>query len=358
MRYILVILILIHGLIHLTGFVKAFGFAEMPQLSSPVSRPAGIAWLLAAILLLITAGLMIMKTAWAWPAIAAAVLSQIMIVSMWHDARFGTLANGILIVAALLAIGSSRFEHRFWQEVKTERMRTTAQIPEILTEGDLQRLPDPVQRYLRYVGAVNKPKVVAAKIVFEGRMRGRGKDWFPFRSVQYNFFDHPKRLFFMKGRMFGIEVPGFHAYREGRASMDIRLFGLFPVVNIKGPVLDTTETVTLFNDICLAAPAALVDDRIKWVAIDDNTAQATYTVNGISISATLYFNASGQLINFISNDRTEVNEMLRIPFSTPVHQYSQVNGFNLATDGDAVWHYADGDFVYGKFYLQEVVYNP
>ena len=36
------------------------------------------------------------------------------------------------------------------------------------------------------------------KIVFDGEMRDKGKDYFKFNSVQYNFFEDPTRLFFMK----------------------------------------------------------------------------------------------------------------------------------------------------------------
>jgi hypothetical protein len=52
MRLAFVLLMFVHGLIHLMGFLKAFGLAELPQLTLPISRPAGIAWLLATVLTL------------------------------------------------------------------------------------------------------------------------------------------------------------------------------------------------------------------------------------------------------------------------------------------------------------------
>ncbi len=86
--------------------------------------------------------------------------------------------------------------------------------------------------------------------------------------------------------------------------------------------------------------------------------KATYSINGdTNISAILYFNAKGQLINFVSNDRMDVNSKQTIPFSTPVHKYGKINGYNLPVVADAVYHFPDGDFVYGKFYLQDIQYN-
>lgn len=86
---------------------------------------------------------------------------------------------------------------------------------------------------MRYCGAVNKPKVKNMKIVFDGEMRDRGKGFFKFNSVQYNFFDEPTRLFFMKATMYGTIVPGYHCYQNARATMQIKLLGLFNVVNLK-----------------------------------------------------------------------------------------------------------------------------
>ena len=56
MKYILVALLVIHGLIHLLGFVKAFDLAQPAQLQAPISRPLGILWLSAALLLVVAAG--------------------------------------------------------------------------------------------------------------------------------------------------------------------------------------------------------------------------------------------------------------------------------------------------------------
>ena len=188
-------------------------------------------------------------------------------------------------------------------------------------------------------------------------MREKGKDWFKATSVQYNFYDEPTRLFFMKGKMFGMTIPGYHRYVKAKATMDIRLFGLFPIVKQSGDIMNKTETVTLFNDMCLMVPATLIDKRIQWGPIDSLTTKAIFTNRGISISAILYFNETGQLINFTSDDRTAITDMKRYRFSTPVTDYKNINGINVPTYGEAIWHYPDEEFVYGKFNLKTIQYN-
>ena len=188
-------------------------------------------------------------------------------------------------------------------------------------------------------------------------MRDKGKDWFKFTAVQYNFFDEPTRLFFMKAKMYGVPVPGYHCYQNATASMQIKLLGLFNVVNIKGTIMSKAETVTVFNDLCLMAPAALIDKRIEWTAIDSLSAKATFSNGVYKITATLYFNELGQLINFTSDDRYAVTDLKQYRFSTPVKDYTEINGINIWKYGEAVWHYPDGEFVYGKFSLKSIEYN-
>lgn len=357
LRYALLFLLLVHGAIHLMGFAKAFGFGQVPQLTKAISKPLGWCWLLAALLLLATALLFALrKETWWLPGLAGVLLSQVLIITTWSDARYGTIANVLLLLALVLAIGSWRFEHGFRRDVGAAIASRPAS-NSLVTESDLAHLPAPVRNYLRYAGVVGRPQVRNYSIRFKGSMRSRKQDWFEFGSEQYNFCEQPTRFFFMKAKMKGVTVPGYHAYRNGKASMQIRAFGLIPVANQQGPQLDKAETVTIFNDLCLFAPAALIDTAIRWQEIDAHAARARFTVGTVTISADLIFNDKGELINFISDDRYEVNEGKFHRFSTPVSNYRDFGGYRLPAYGEAVWHYPDGLFTYGKFQVQEIRYN-
>ncbi len=358
MKYIVITVLLIHGLIHVMGFAKAYGYGNITQLSQHISKPAGLLWLLAAGLF-IAAIVMFFNNndTWWLTGTFAAVISQLLIFTVWQDAKFGTIANVLALAVAFAGYSMQRFENNYKKDVSENLMRTNTLENAVLTEADMAHLPAPVQKYLRYAGVVNKPKVKNVKIEFEGKMREKGKGWFPFTSEQYNFFDTPARLFFMKGKMFGTTVPGYHAYKNNTASMDIRLFGKYHIVNIQGDTLFKTETVTFFNDMCLLAPAALIDKRIRWETIDSFSAKAIFANGDTQISATLHFNEQGQLVNFISDDRTEAGSMKKYRFSTPVKNYKDINGYHVVHYGEAVWHYPDGAFTYGQFTLKDVQYN-
>jgi hypothetical protein len=102
MRWLLVAMLTVHGLIHLMGPAKAFGYADLPQLTQPISRPTGVAWLVAAVLMLATAMLAVAEVrAWWMVGALAVVVSQAVIVWSWQDAWAGTIANAILLAAVV-----------------------------------------------------------------------------------------------------------------------------------------------------------------------------------------------------------------------------------------------------------------
>ncbi|MBK6967086.1 MAG: hypothetical protein IPH20_25080 [Bacteroidales bacterium] len=83
---------------------------------------------------------------------------------------------------------------------------------------------------------------------------------------------------------------------------------MFKVVDLSGEELTTAETVTLLNDMCIFAPGCLVDKRLVWSEIDSMSTKVTLTNGKYIVSAILYFNESGELINFMSDDRSALQD--------------------------------------------------
>ena len=360
MRIIFTVLILAHGLIHLLGFFKSVKPQSVKKLSQSISKQRGIVWLLSAILFSATAVTYFKMFDWWWMlALPAVIISQILIISAWQDAKFGTIANIIILTVVVIGFASQSFEDEFRSDVKDALIVAESADSEIITEKDLQHLPAAVQKYLKYAGVLGKERVRNVRIEFEGEMRSKKMDWFPFTSKQYNTFEPPTRSFFMYGDMMGTSVPGYHSYKDGKASMLVKLFALIPVADNKGELMNKAETVTVFNDMCLMAPASLIDMRVSWGSSDSTYADATYTNNDISISAKLFFNEIGQLTDFISDDRYDLSgdSPMNYRFSTPVKEYRKFGSMNVMAYGEAIWHYPDGEFVYGKFRLKNIEYN-
>ena len=113
--------------------------------------------------------------------------------------------------------------------------------------------------------------------------------------------------------------------------------------------------------MCILAPSTLIDSRISWREIDDFTVEGTFTNDGISVKALLYFNEQGQLINFISDDRyywNEDNTYELVRWTTPISKYKQINNLTLASYGEAVWIKDGEEIPYAKFNIKDVTINP
>ena len=231
----------------------------------------------------------------------------------------------------------------------------------VLTEAEIAYLPEPVRKYILYAGCIGKPTVNNFRVDFSGKIRDhKNPVWMELTSEQYNFIKTPTRLFYLDAAMKGLPVAGFHCYKNGVAHMDIKLLSIFEVEYLKGKEMNISETVTFFNDLCVMAPAALIDKRIKWLETVGNKVKASFTNNGITISAWLYFNEKRELVNFVSEDRSalvENGEMIKLKWSTPLRDYKEINGYRLASYAEAIYTYPDGDFTYATFTLKNAEYN-
>jgi hypothetical protein len=265
------------------------------------------------------------------------------------------------VAASLVGLfGPRSFRAEF--AAATRARSSPAGRPSLVDEADLARLPVPVATYLRTIGVVGRPQVHDYRLHFTGRIRsGPESRWMPFSADQYSRVAGPTRIFLMRARMYGVPVEAFHRYERGRATMRVRLMGFVPVAGASGKVMDTSETVTVLNDMALLAPPSLLDSRIQWEPIDERSATALFTVDGTTVAATLSFDSEGLLSNFVSEDRSRSSSdgrtFTRLRFSTPVSDYRDFGGVRLPAYGEAWWHAPDGAFAYGEFRLREAVWN-
>jgi hypothetical protein len=364
MRTALALVLTLHALIHLMGLAKAFGWAALPQLTMPISRPFGLLWLAAALLLLAAAAALWAAPRAFWIIGAAGLLvSQAVIASSWGDARYGTVANGVLLAAVVygaFAWGPFGLRAEYRQRVAQalaaigSQPARPAQAAAVLTEADLAPLPPPVQRYLRFAGVVGQPRVAHFSVRMNGRIRGAADaPWMPFTAEQHNFFDPPRRYFFMQATRSGLPLDGLHAYAEDGASMRIRLLSMFGLVSLSGPALTRTETVTLLNDMAVMAPASLIDPALRWRQIDASQVEATFRNGAHEVRAVLVFDAGGALVNFWSDDRPALaaDGVTLVPqrWSTPIAAYRRQGASLLASRGEARYAAPGGEYAYLEF---------
>lgn len=367
LRWIVAVVVVLHGLIHLLGAAKGLGWADVTQLKEPISTAMGVAWLAAAVLVVLAGVLLIIRARWWWVVGAVAVVaSQTVILTLWSDAKAGTVANIILLAAVVYGYASQgpasyRAEYR-----RRVDAALTEPLPNgVVTEADLADLPEPVATYVRRSGAVGQPRVTNFQARIHGRIRaGTTTAWMSFTGEQVNTYGpQPSRLFFMDATMFGLPVDILHTYVGPSATMRVKACSLVPMVNAAGPDMDQAETVTVFNDLCILAPAAIIDAPVTWQRVDDHHVCGTFINGAHTVTAELVFSDDHDLIDFISDDRlrasADAKNFTPQLWSTPVREYRTIDSRRVGTHGEGRWHAPEpeGEFAYLEFNLDGITYN-
>jgi hypothetical protein len=276
-----------------------------------------------------------------------------------NSKRFRNIQIIITIMATLISCSTSK---KVFLEKKSQEFASQPLHKEIaVTQPEINHLPVCVQKYLAYTGAIGKSKPQNVCIEFDADMfRKPGDKPMKSHSVQYNFYGNYSRLFLMKASKMGIPFRALHLYINVQASFQVKVAELFKVVDITGEELTKAETVTLLNDMCIFAPGSLTDKRLSWKEIDSLSCEVMFINGKYKVSAILFFNEAGELINFISDDRSALQDdgsMKQFRWSTPVSAYKEFEGRKVPTVGKTIWHYPEGDFTYGVFTLKSIKYN-
>lgn len=369
LRWLLVAAFAAHGLTHLLGVAKGFGWANVSQLTKPIGVAGGVLWLLAAALVLSAAVLLAVGAPTWWWALAfgAATMSQISIATSWTDARAGTIVNLVLVLAAGIGFateGPSSF-HAQYRERAAQAVAAVNPSPAVLDTADLVDLPSPLAAYIRRSGAVGQPRVVSFHADFHGRIRsGPDAAWMPFTGQQVNTYGpRPRRIFLMDATRSGLPVTVLHVFTDTTATMRVKLLSLFTMVDASGPEMDRGETVTVFNDLVVMAPGAIVDAPVTWTAIDGRHVRGEFTDGDQTISAVLTFDAEHDLVDFVSDDRlaasSDGKSFTQRRWSTPLTDHHDNHGHRVFTLGKGVWNAGQPgeSFTYLEFQLDAISYN-
>lgn len=361
LRWAVVIIVTVHGLIHLLGAAERFGWADDPTLEP--SNGLGALWLAAAFLLLVTALFAALGRVVGWwlLAVVAALVSQVAILTSWDVSGSGTVVNVFLLIVALYSFllrGPFSF-HAQWHHQVDEALAQADALAPVVTEDDLEGLPAPLAAYIRRSGAVGRPRPTSLRADFTGRIRsGPDAPWLPFSGKQVNTFGaDPHRIFLMEASRYGLPVLVLHRYAGATASMRAKVLSVATVMDAAGPELDQGETVTVFNDLVVLAPGAIVGAPVEWTALDDRQVRGVFTNGRHSVTALLTFDGD-RLVNFVSDDRFRASEdgteFTAQTWSTPLAGHSDDEGHHVITSGVGRWRDPKGWFTYVEMEFEDI----
>lgn len=360
LKYLLVLVIAIHGLIHLMGYAKAFGYGNIPQLKKPVSKPVGILWLIAAIHL-ITVAIFYMsgKDDWWIVAIPVLIISQILIIMFWKDAKMGTIANLIILIPFMIAAASWQMNRNYKAEVKQMLPIAGTTNNSIITQQMLAPLPPVVQQWLQRSGVVGRENIQQIYLQQSGEMMTKQNGrWIPFTAEQYFTTDKPAfnwRTTIQPSSF--LLMTGRDKYKDGKGHMLIKAYSLYPVVDAKGKETDQGSMLRYLAEICWF-PSAALSRYIQWEAVDSVSAKATMSYGGITASGVFIFNKDGDMLSFeadryyVDNKKTTLEKWL-----IRCKGYTVFNCIRIPSQCEVTWKLKAGDYTWLKVTITGIVYN-
>ncbi|MCU7548939.1 hypothetical protein OCK74_07415 [Chitinophagaceae bacterium LB-8] len=367
-RYIFAALMILHGLIHLMGFTKAFKYNETSGITGNISKPAGLLWLLSCFLFITSAFVFLLdKGSWWILAAMALLLSQILVVIYWHDAKAGTVANIIIFLVALVSWAKWDFNKKVQQEIRQvmqQEDRALRQIDHfkknIVTEDMIKNLPTPVQRWLRNSGIMGREMIHSVHLKQKGwmRMAPDKKNWIEATSEQYFTTDKPAFIWHVKMQMMPlVSVSGRDKFVDGKGQMLIKAFSLVNIVNDEDEKIDQGTLQRYLAEICWF-PSAALSPYIIWQPIDDSTATAIMTYHGTKGSVTFYFNKLGDMVS-CKADRFKGSGPGATLEKWVVNStgFAVMNGIRMPVKSEATWQLAEGDFTWYKLEITDIEYN-
>ncbi len=267
---------------------------------------------------------------------------------------------GVLLIAVAGGVGFSvwRFNNQVAWETEALFSNNTA-TDEVITEEMVRDLPTPVKRWLQNSGIIGREaiKTVHLKQKGELRLKPDQEKWMKAESEQAFTIDHPGFIWRVKTTMAGMPVIGRDLFMNGQGSMEIRLAGFLPVVNVSHHEKINESTLQRYLGEIVWFPSAALSEYILWEPVDDHRAKATMTYGGTSGSAIFHFNDQGEVTRFVAYRYQDINDEAPTEWVASVNETSLVNGLSIPTRLEVSWILEEGSFTWYVFEIYDVVYN-
>jgi hypothetical protein len=256
---------------------------------------------------------------------------------------------------------SARLYQRLGEEVAKAGLAAGPE-GEPVTEADLADLPEVVQRYLRFMGVIGRPRDWSFRARFVGRFRLRQTGrWMPAEAWQYNSAVEIARIFVMRLRL-GHVLPmiGRDTYLHGHGRMVGKLLDLVTVVKGQGEEYDSAELVIYLDDAVLLAPSMLLSPAASWTAVDDHSFDVALTDRGRTVTARVFLDDRGAPLDVRADRYASLpSGMVLAPWRTPVESWDVADGRPLPGPAAALYELPDGPdrYIEGRFVPGSVAYN-
>jgi hypothetical protein len=267
------IVLILHGLVHLLGFVAYWPLAELTELPYKTTllngrlpigasgmRVYSVLWLATAVAFAAAAIGLLAKQSWWLPLLGTAVILSLVITALdWNQAWRGAILSLVILIPVLLAVGLRVQPRPFPPYPEPTQALTAVPLP--------SDLPAPVARYYKTIMGEEVPVVETAVISGRGQLRIKGVTFparFRFTHIAGQGYRHT-----IEATLFGYPLMKVNEwYLDGQARLEL------PVGVIENePKIDAAANLSLWGEAVWLPSIFITDPRVRWEAVNENTAR-------------------------------------------------------------------------------------
>jgi hypothetical protein len=257
-------------------------------------------------------------------------------------ASFVGVLISLIVIGAIVGqlVAQHVWETRSGDIIENLDREATSQDP--ITAAELDSLPPLVARYLEAVLPEDRVPIRMARLQWQGEflLVPKPKGWRPFRAREVFTSHPPGYIWDARIRSGSVTVFVRDGFAGGAGFMRGAIAGLVPVVNQH----DTPEIAAGALQRYLAEtvwfPSALLPrEGVTWSGVNDTTARATLTANGISVSLDFRFGPDGMVRSVYTPARyhAESGGDFTTPWLGHFGGYEEHEGVRIPASGEVEW---------------------
>jgi hypothetical protein len=173
--------------------------------------------------------------------------------------------------------------------------------------------------------------------------------WLPFRAEQEIAVDRVEfawRANFRAAPLVSMRVRDW--CRSGVGGLDVRLWGVVPVVRASGEQFARGEAMRYLAELVWAPHAMVANPALEWRQVDESTVEVATRIARERVAVLLHFDAAGDIVGMSTEARPRMvgKQVVETPWSGVFGEYRELNGVRLPTTGEVSWLLPDGPFTY------------
>ena len=288
------------------------------------------------------------------------ICSQILIVIYWDKLMRMSALSIISLIIILFAIVKDYFISQIEKEIAI-LISCAGTTGTALNESTIEQLPSPVQRWIRRCGIMGKKSIqcVHLKQEFTDKFERNQISWKVGESDQY-ITQEPPSFITSSDIQYNpfVFLIGKEKFSQGKGALMQKILAMFKYMDLNNnKYFDESLAQKYLADI-IWCPSASLSKYIKWIPINDYSAEAVFLFEQVSGSGIFEFDSDGNPKRFRCNRyfRDGIS-MTKKQWMLDIQEYAAFDGLLVPLVCNFTWRLDDGDWLHQRMRINDASFS-